>query len=306
MEKGGERRIFMEIMLILFCIILVVIIAILFIKIISMRRAAEELRAEFGARLSSDTNVGISISSNDKKMRLLAADMDLALRQLRRERLRYEQGDAELKRAVINVSHDLRTPLTAVCGYMELLEEEELGETAGRYFRIMENRIGAMRELTEELFRYSVILSENTELKPEELSVNAAVEECIAAYYAAFKKAGITPKVIIPDEDVRRSLDRAAFARVLSNIVSNAIKYSDGDFSLRLSSDGALICSNHAKRLDEVSVGHLFDRFFTVESRADATGLGLSIAKKLTEQMGGVMEAEYREGMLEITAEFPV
>ena len=94
MEKGGERRIFMEIMLILFCIILVVIIAILFIKIISMRRAAEELRAEFGARLSSDTNVGISISSNDKKMRLLAADMDLALKQLRRERLRYEQGDA--------------------------------------------------------------------------------------------------------------------------------------------------------------------------------------------------------------------
>ena len=55
-----------------------------------------------------------------------------------------------------------------------------------------------------------------------------------------------------------------------------------------------------------MSVGHLFDRFFTVESRADATGLGLSIAKKLTEQMGGVMEAEYRERMLVITAEFPV
>lgn len=291
----------MEIMLILLCIMFVVIIALLFIKLISMRNAARELRAQFGARLSSDTNVGISISSNDKEMRLLAADMDRALKQLRRERLRYEQGDAELKRAVINVSHDLRTPLTAVCGYMELLQEESLGGKAQHYLGIMDNRIQVMRELTEELFRYSIILSEDTELKPEELSVNAAVEECIAAYYAAFKKAGITPEVILPDDDVKRSLDRAAFARVLSNIVSNAIKYSDGDFVLRLSSDGTLTCSNHAKRLNEVSVGHLFDRFFTVESRTDATGLGLSIAKKLTEQMGGVMEAEYRKGELVIT-----
>lgn len=295
----------MEIMLILLCITLGVA-GFLFIKIISMRRAARELRAQFGARLSSDTNVGISISSNDKEMRLLAADMDRALKQLRRQRLRYEQGDAELKRAVINVSHDLRTPLTAVCGYMELLQEEPLGGKAQSYLGIMDNRIRVMRELTEELFRYSIILSEDTELKPEELSVNAAVEECIAAYYAAFKKAGITPEVILPDDDVKRSLDRAAFARVLSNIVSNAIKYSDGDFSLRLSSDGTLTCSNHAKRLNEVSVGHLFERFFTVESRTDATGLGLSIAKKLTEQMGGGMEAEYREGELVITARFPV
>lgn len=290
----------MEITLILLCITLGVA-GFLFIKIISMRRAARELRAQFGARLSSDTNVGISISSNDKEMQLLAADMDRALKQLRRQRLRYEQGDAELKRAVINVSHDLRTPLTAVCGYMELLQEEPLGKKAQRYLGIMDNRIWTMRELTEELFRYSIILSEDTELKPEELSVNAAVEECIAAYYAAFKKAGITPEVILPDDDVKRSLDRAAFARVLSNIVSNAIKYSDGDFSLRLSSDGTLTCSNHAKRLNEVSVGHLFERFFTVESRTDATGLGLSIAKKLTEQMGGGMEAEYREGELVIT-----
>lgn len=294
----------MEIMLILLFIMFVVI-TVLLLKLISMRKAARELRAQFGARLSSDTNVGISISSNDKEMRLLAADMDRALKQLRRERLRYEQGDAELKRAVINVSHDLRTPLTAVCGYMELLQEEPLSGKAQRYLGIMDNRIQAMRELTEELFRYSIILSEDTELKPEELSVNAAVEECIAAYYASFKKAGITPEVILPDEDVKRSLDRAAFARILSNIVSNAIKYSDGDFSLRLFSDGTLTCSNHAKQLNEVSVGHLFDRFFTVEIRADATGLGLSIAKKLTEQMGGAMEAEYREGELVITVEFP-
>lgn len=295
----------MEIKLILLCIVFVVTIALLFIKLISMRKAARELRAQFGARLSSDTNVGLSISSNDKEMRLLAADMDRALKQLRRERLRYEQGDAELKRAVINVSHDLRTPLTAVCGYLELLQEEPLGGKAQRYLGIMDNRIQAMRELTEELFRYSIILSEDTELKPEVVSVNAAVEECIAAYYASFKKAEITPEVILPDGEVKRTLDRAAFVRVLSNIVSNAIKYSDGDFVLRLSSEGTLTCSNHAKRLNEVSVGHLFDRFFTVESRTDATGLGLSIAKKLTEQMGGVMEAEYREGMLVITVEFP-
>lgn len=296
----------MEILFILLIITLVIMIMALFIKIASMRKTARELRAGFGARLSSDTNVGLSISSNDKEMRLLAADMDRVLKELRRERLRYEQGDAELKRAVTHVSHDLRTPLTAICGYMELLQEEPLDEKARRYLGIIDDRIGAMRELTEELFRYSIILSEDTKSEPEEISVNAAVEECIAAYYAAFRKAGITPEVLLPDEEVRARLDGAAFARVLSNIVSNAVKYSDGDFVLRLSTDGMLTCSNHAKRLNEVSVGHLFDRFFTVESSEEATGLGLSIAKKLTEQMGGTMEAEYKEGELVIVVRFLV
>ena len=93
---------------------------------------------------------------------------------------------------------------------------------------------------------------------------------------------------------------KQVLARILSNIVSNAIKYSDGDFYVILEKDGTMQFCNRAEALDEVQVGRLFDRFFTVENARNSTGLGLSIAKHLTEEMGGTMAAEYEEGVLRI------
>ena len=109
-------------LLCLLTLILIFIITILILRLVSIRRSADELRETFAERLKSDTNVGIVISTSDKKMRSLAADMDRQLKLLRKAQLNYMQGDRELKAAVTNMSHDLRTPLTAICGYMELIK----------------------------------------------------------------------------------------------------------------------------------------------------------------------------------------
>lgn len=287
------------------CILLICIIFVMVGKILSLRRAAEELREEFAARLREDTNVGIDISTSDAKMRALAADMDRQLKLLRQEHIRYMQGDAELKAAVTNISHDLRTPLTAICGYMELLSKEQMTENVREYLAIIENRIFAMKELSEELFRYSVILSADPGMEREKVSLNAAVEECVAAYYGAFRTAGIEPQIIIPEEPVIRMLNRQALSRILSNVMSNALKYSDGDVSITLQEDGTIHFWNRAKGLDPVQVGHLFERFYTVQSGKDATGLGLSIARNLTEELGGRISAEYEEEILHIRLCFP-
>ena len=115
------------------CAALVVWNGILLIKIAGMRRAADEICAEVDSRLCRDTNVGIDTTISDDKMRRLAAEIDRQMRRLRKEHIRYLQGDRELKEAVTNISHDLRTPLTAICGYMELLEQEEATEKVRVY-----------------------------------------------------------------------------------------------------------------------------------------------------------------------------
>ena len=292
----------------LLCILLLSLIfinLILILKLVSIHRAADELRETFADRLKNDTNVGIVISTSDKKLRRLAADMDWQLKLLRKAQLNYMQGDRELKAAVTNMSHDLRTPLTAICGYMELIKQETLSDKAKRYLDIMENRVQALKNLTEELFRYSVILSADFNIGKENLSLNAALEETAAAYYGALKNADIEPQIYMPETDICRTLNRQALLRILANLMDNAIKYSGRSLSITLAKDGTITFCNQADKLDELSAGRLFDRFFTVESGERATGLGLSIAKTLTEEMGGRIHADFQDGVLSIILHFP-
>ena len=286
------------------CVALIVIICILLVKIALLRKAADEIRAEFAARLTTDTNVGIDITTSDHKMRQLAADIDRQLKLLRKEHIRYRQGDRELKEAVTNISHDLRTPLTAIYGYMELLERENTSEPVQRYLSIIANRIDALKLLTEELFRYSVVVSENPYDSRETLVLNHVLQECVAGYYCALKVKGIAPEISIPEVRIERRLNKVALSRILGNVISNAVRYSDGDLMITLSEEGVITFSNHAAQLDEVTVGRLFDRFYTVENGKNGTGLGLSIAKILTEQMGGNITASKTNSIFSIEIKF--
>ncbi|MDE6221845.1 MAG: sensor histidine kinase, partial [Lachnospiraceae bacterium] len=149
----------MEIWLLVLIGFLLIIIAVLWLKIVLMRKAAQEISTAFADRFSTETNILIDISSHDRYMRSLAADINTQLRRLRRERLRYQQGNLEITDAVTNISHDLRTPLTAICGYLDLLRQTEQTPDAGRYLDIIEERVESLRLLTEELFGYSAAVS---------------------------------------------------------------------------------------------------------------------------------------------------
>lgn len=286
------------------CAVLFVVNGILIMKIQGMRRAADEICQEIDARLGRDTNVGIDLTISDGKMRLLAAEIDRQIRRLRKEHIRYLQGDKELKEAVTNISHDLRTPLTAICGYMELLEQEEVSEKVRGYLAVVQERIDTLKQLTEELFRYSLVVSANQYEERESVNLNLALEESIAGYYGALKEAGITPRICIPEEKVMRQLNKAALSRILANVIGNAVKYSDGDLEITLSGNGCIVFRNHAKEMNQVLAERLFDRFYTVETGKNATGLGLSIARALTEQMGGEIFASYEEEYLVIEVRF--
>ncbi len=285
------------------CTLLTAGIEILLIKIYFMKKSAREIKEKIAERMSADTNTLIDISSSDRDIRALAESLNVQLQQLRREKLRYHQGDTELKEAVTNISHDLRTPLTAISGYLDLLEKEKTSDTVRKYITQIVNRTDAMKQLTEELFRYSIVASVR-EMNMEPICLNSILEESIASYYGAIIQHGITPNVEISESPVERTLDKYALMRIFGNIISNTLKYSDGDLSVKLTENGMITFSNTAKNLNAVTVGRLFDRFYTVETAKNSTGLGLSIAKLFTEQMGGTIKAEYVNESLVITIYF--
>lgn len=295
----------MEFWLLVVIGILLIIIFILLIKLFLVQKTAREIDAQFAERLMTETNTLIDIPYQDKTMRRLAGRLNTELRKLRKERYRFQQGDLELKSAVTNISHDLRTPLTAICGYLDLLEQEKKTEKTERYISVIRDRVNLLTQLTEELFRYSVIISTESNVIREPVVINGVLEESLASFYTALNERNISPNIQIPEEKVIRTLNRSSLVRVFSNLLNNAIKYSDGDLDITLSETGKIIFTNTASGLNEVQVGRLFDRFYTVEAARKSTGLGLAIARTLIEQMNGTISAQYDNNRLSISIFLP-
>ena len=126
-----------------------------------------------------------------------------------------------------NLSHDLRTPLTAICGYLDLLDRQAHAPAVARYLDQIQNRVEAMKALTEELFRYSVLASKEA-WEYTDVLLNQVLEESLLAHYGALTQQGITPQLGLTEVPVHRRLDRKAVSRVFSNLLSNALKYSQG------------------------------------------------------------------------------
>ena len=288
----------------LICGGLAAIVIALLVKLWLLRRSLDEMLDQLEERLSQDTNNPIFLSARDASARRLAAGLNVQLRELRRQRQRFQQGDTELKNAVTNIAHDLRTPLTAMQGYLDLLEREELPGGALRYLDQIANRTQAMTRLTEELFRYS-LAADLPELAWEPVDLRRCLEESLVSFYASLNQRGITPDISLPGGPVVRSLDPSAVSRIFGNIISNALKYSGGDFAVSLDEAGMVTFSNTARSLDPVTTAQLFDRFYTVETGQGSTGLGLSIAKLLTERLGGTICADYQKERLYISIFFP-
>lgn len=283
----------------------IIIILILGMKIYLMKKGIREIAGEYEKRMSLDTNTLIGISSHDKDMKRLANDINRTLKEVRQAYHRYREGDREIKLAVTNISHDLRTPLTAICGYLSFIKKLDKSEEMERYFDIIEDRALYMKKLTEELFEYSVIISSETPVEKEDVWMNRLLEDCIMEHYAVLMEKGIALEVDITEERIVRQVNGTQIERVLSNLISNALKYSDGDLAIAMTDEGIITFSNRAKELDKLHVEKLFDRFYTVESAQNSTGLGLSIARKFVEENGGLITAEYDDDRLTISIEFP-
>ena len=294
----------MNISLLLLTIILFCICIFLMLKLCFIKHSIKEIEKSFSYILKADTNNLITISSSDKDIKSLTININDNLTELRKQRLQYKSGNQELKKIITNISHDLRTPLTAIKGYIDLIQQENLSNKQKQYLKIVEKKSNELTELTDQLFEFSKTMDIGTKIKKEKCCMNEILEETLAIMYHFFREKQINPKLEICEQKIYKELDKHSMIRVFENILSNVCKYSNGDFKVELNEKGMITFSNKATSLDATTVQKIFDRYFTVENAKKATGLGLSISKQLVELNGGKISAEYVNGYLKIQIAF--
>ena len=280
-------------------------VAIFFIlKIIIMRNEIKYISESLTNILKSDTNNLITISTNDKELKKLAILLNKSLKELRGLELEYRNGNKELKSSITNISHDLRTPLTAIRGYLDLMDSDNLGDKQIKYLGIIDSKVKDLTDLTEQLFDFSKALDIQNEIKKENICINDILEDSIVSFYSLFKQYNITPNIDICKDKVVRLLNENMLKRIFENIISNAIKYSKGDFNVKMYNNGTIEFSNKTDKLDNVSLEKMFDRYYTVQNTKKSNGIGLSIAKQLVDLGGGKIEATYQNNYLAIKVQF--
>ena len=286
------------------CIIILFIISIISIKYILLKLSLNKLYKDFELIINSDTNNLLTISCNDKNLKEFINKLNKNLKKLRKLELEYNQGNINLKHTITNISHDLRTPLTAIKGYLDILDKKNFTKEQIKYFNIINTKVNDLVNLTEELFNYSKILDKAYLIKKEQVCLNIVLEEVFCSYYDLFKNNNIIPKIDITSNKIIKEIDLICFKRIIENIISNLLKYSNKSIYIKLDNTGSITFINKTKKLDKVSVGKIFDRYFTVESSKKSNGIGLSIAKELVILNNGEITAKYINNKLIIKIVF--
>ena len=297
----------MNISLLLISIISSFICIFLLLKLFLIKKSIIEIEKNFTKILESDTNNIISISSSDKDIKNLTINLNDNLIELRKQKLKYKNGNQELKKIVTNISHDLRTPLTALKGYIDLINKEKLSISQKKYLKIIQKKSDEFNELTGQLFEFSKIidtLEKNINLSKDECCINEILEETLLSFYNIFKEKNIFPTINISNKKLYKKVNKISIVRIFENILSNVSKYSNGDFEVEMDDNGIITFSNKANSLDATSVQKIFDRYFSVENAKESTGIGLSIAKQLVEMNDGEIYAEYSRERLYIKINF--
>lgn len=289
------------------CILLIIMFIIcvsLLLKIYFMKKSIREIQKSLKDILKQNTNNLLTISSSDKDMKNLANDLNFELKKLRKQRLQFETGNQELKSSITNISHDMRTPLTAISGYIDLIKENNTNEKKETYLKIIENKANDLIFLTDQLFDFSKTMDISDKIVKEKCMINEILEETLANYYIIFKNKKIIPKIEITRNRIYKVINKNTIVRVFENILSNVTKYSNGDFKVILDDDGKITFSNKATSLDATTVEKIFNRYYTVENAKKSTGIGLSIAKQLVELNDGTISAKYIKEHLIIEIKF--
>lgn len=291
--------------LISICIVLAVTVIVLLVKVVLLERAFKEIGDQVKDHMDGTNSSIFQLSTSNKEARKLANDLNGALQELHAERVFLKDGDKRMKENVTAISHDLRTPLTAINSYVDLLGNETDESKRKEYLERIKDRTSELKDMTGELFKYSVSSDTqyDSQLSNEDIDLKSIIESSLISFYKEFTSKGIDPETDFPSEKVIISGNRKTLMRIFDNVFSNVAKYATS-LSVKLTSDGIVTVSNDAPDLTPVQVSKLFDKYYTVTDGTDSTGLGLSIAKDLVGRMGGSISAGLSDGLLTITIKF--
>ena len=232
------------------------------------------------------------------------------LKERKKERTAYRKKEQMIADIYTNLSHDIRTPLTSLDGYFQLLEETQEENDRKRYIQIIQERIESLKEMLEELFTYTKLQNGTYELKLEPQNVGQILKETVFSYYDDWAEQGISPQFEITEEPVWIRGNKQALRRTIQNIIKNGLDHGNKEIRIQLSRNEKqmeLVFQNKIEPGEQIDISRVFERFYKADKARSksSTGLGLSIAKGFVEKMHGEIAAEIKEDWFCIKISFP-
>ncbi|MBV1816660.1 sensor histidine kinase [Clostridium cochlearium] len=288
-------------------IIFLIIIASIFVTLYALlHKEIRNINNQLNTINKSKTNSKVLISSSNKQIKNLTLEINKTLEEKLKTDAKHKKMDLEIRQAIANISHDLRTPLTSIIGYIQLMEDNSLSENEkNQYINIIKKRAKSLQVLISSFYDLSRLEEKEYKFELQSVNLHDIMCDLIALSYNDFLSKKIEPNIDIDEQIPLIIADENAVRRILSNLIQNMIKYSNKFIfiSLKNNKDHVLATfTNDAPNLSEDDVSHLFQRFFTADRTRSgkSTGLGLAITKELVEQMGHEIFAELSKDNLSI------
>lgn len=289
----------------LFKVIVFILILGLIILNLIYRREIKSISEQVDFINKHDTNKIIVQNTNIKEIKILVEQFNELMAVHRNITKEYKIKDEALKQTMTNISHDIRTPLTSLNGYFQLLVETENIEERERYTSIIQTRIDSLKNLLEDMFTYMKIQDNSYEFQEEECNLSKIVQDSLFSYYEVFNSREIEPIINIPEETINIRGNTVALDRIVNNLINNSLIHGKNYIGIILSKgkNGVnLIIENDIGKGQEIDLENIFTRFYKRdEARSvNSTGLGLTIVKELVEAMDGKITASIEDNIFSI------
>ena len=286
--------------------------AILFLVLfLAYRRQVKKICRQLAFQKNNRTNLRLTASLPFQELNALIDSINTVIDLSHEIEHTAWKSETELKETFINLSHDIRTPLTSMDGYLQLLSQSESEKERAYYCAVIQSRIAVLKEMLEELFTYTKLQNEAYTLELEPLDFGKCVRDTTFSFYDEFQAKGIEPKISLSEEPLSIMGNEEALHRTIQNIIKNALEHGYNAISLNLTNDNTEVvfpCSNDVQNPGEIDTSKIFTRFYKADSARthSSTGLGLFIAKGLTERMNGRILATLENDRFTIEIRFPI
>lgn len=290
-------------------IILIAAFVLLLIEYVRYRRQVAEICRQLAFHHDEETNIDIRINLSRREIVRLRDRLNDIFEDNRKSRASYIAQETRTKELIADVSHDIRTPLTSLDGYFSLLRDEDSIEERGKYIEIITGRLNILRDLLEQLFTYAKLQNGSYNLEIDQFDCTQTMCEIMLSFYEEFRARGIEPEINLPEKECVIYGNKTAFIRVVQNIMRNALIHGRDRIAASMNITTSTVQFTFRNNLSDSwngDIDKVFERFYTADkSRTNhSSGLGLPVAKKLTEAMNGKISAEISDGDFVIRLEF--
>lgn len=291
-------------------ILLLIITVVALTRLFSFKKEVRKIVEQLQLYNNRKTNKKVDVALIDKDIENVGIEVNRLIDLYVLENRRRILFEKEQRQTVANMSHDLRTPLTSIIGYIQMAKSEKLSEIERKELLVTAlDRAKRLESLLNEFFELSVLESTDYEMNLEQVNVSHLFTEVLMSFYDSFQEKKMEPTIEQLEDNVIIYADKSALTRVLENLLSNTIKHANGNIVIGLENDNGvarLMIKNDAHSLTEQDVQFMFDRFYMADKARSgkSTGLGLSIVKSLMKKMNGTISGKLNDGQLTILCEW--